>query len=136
MEVCASDGGPGGNRITSITYGRFAGTVTYFASQYQAAWYESPDGVVPVYEYSFNHSQGQSVGTARGVGDSYRFEVTLITGSTAYSRPATIGVGPPQVFSDVNYPWACREDTTPYAYQKTCQEFINYSSGRFGVVVW
>ena len=136
VEVCASDGGPGGNRITSITYGRFAGTVTYFASQYQAAWYESPDGVVPVYEYSFNHSQGQSVGTARGVGDTYRFEVTLITGSTAYSRPATIGVGPLQVFSDVNYPWACREDTTPYAYRKTCQEFINYSSGRFGVVVW
>jgi hypothetical protein len=136
VEVCAHGGGPGGSGITSITYGRFAGTVTYFASQYQAAWYETPEGVVPVYEYSFNHRQGHTAGTARGVGDTYRFEVTLIAGNTAYSRPATIRVGPLQVFSDVNYPWSCVEDATPYGYRKTCQEFINYSSARFGMVVW
>ena len=137
VEVCAYNGGPGGNLITSITYGRFAGTVTYFASQYQAAWYETPDGVVPIYEYSYNYREGYSVGTPAGLGSTYRFEVTLIDGGTMYSKPVTLAVGPRQVFSDITYPWRCREDTDPwYGYKKICDEYIDYSSGRGGLFVW
>ena len=137
VEVCASTGGAGGNLLTSLTYGRFAGTVTYFASQYQAAWYETPEGVVPVYEYSYNHREGFSVGTPGGLGANYRFEVTLVSGETAYSKAVTVAVGAWQVFSDINYPWGCREYSDPsYGYKKTCDEYINYSSGRGGVVNW
>ena len=137
VEVCAYNGGPGGNLITSITYGRFAGTVTYFARQYQAAWYETPDGVVPIYEYSYNYREGYSVGTPAGLGSTYRFEVTLIDGGTMYSKPVTLAVGPWQVFSDITYPWRCREDTDPwYGYKKICDEYIDYSSGRGGLFVW
>jgi hypothetical protein len=137
VEVCAYDGGPGGNKISSITYGRFAGTVTYFASQYQAAWYETPDGITPVYEYSYNYRHGASVGTALGIGDTYRFEVSIISGGIAYSKPVTLAISPLQVFSDINYPWSCLEDTDPwYGYRKTCSEFINYSAGRGGQYIW
>ncbi len=96
----------------------------------------APEGVVPVYEYSYNHREGY-VGTPGGLGGNYRFEVTLVSGETAYSKTVTVAVGPWQVFSDINYPWGCREYSDPsYGYKKTCDEYIDYHSGRGGVVSW
>lgn len=44
------------------------------------------------------------MGTPGGLGGNYRFEVTLVSGETAYSKTVTVAVGPWQVFSEINYP--------------------------------
>jgi hypothetical protein len=135
VDVCTRPGPSG--PLTSIGYSRFVGTVTYFSNQYDAAWYETPEGIVPIYTYSYNHSEGSSVGTLTTLGDSYRFEVTLVNGAIAYSKPISFAIGPLQTVSDVNYPWACQEFSDPlYGYKKICDEYINYSAGRFASVNW
>lgn len=135
VDVCTRPGPSG--PLTQIGYQRYVGTVTYFSSRYDAAWYETPDGVTAIYTYSYNQSEGSSAGTLTTLGDTYRFDVTLVMGAVAYSKPVSFAIGPVQIGSNVNYPWACQEFTDPlYGYKKVCDEYINYSAGRFASVNW
>jgi len=135
VEVCVRPGSSG--PVTSITYSRYVGTVTYFSNRYDAAWYETPESVVPVYSYSYNQHESSSTGSPGVLGHTYRFEVALINGTVAYSKPVSFAIGDVQTTTDVNYPWACQEFSDPlYGYKKNCDEFINYIAGRYVVLDW
>jgi hypothetical protein len=135
VDVCVRPGPSG--PLTLIAYARYVGTVTYFSSHYDAAWYETPDGVLPIYTYSYNHHESSSTGSLGVLGNTYRFEVTLINGTVAYSKPVSFAIGALQTSMDVNYPWTCQEFSDPlYGYKKICDEYINYSAGRFASVDW
>ncbi len=111
--------------------------MTYFSNRYDAAWYETPEGVVPVFTYSYNQHDSSSTGLPSVLGNSYRFEVALINGTVAYSKPVSFAIGGVQTTTDVNYPWACQEVSDPlYGYKKVCDEFINHIAGRYVVVNW
>jgi hypothetical protein len=123
--------------VTLVTYTRYVGAVTYFSSQYDAAWYETPYGNVPIYTYSNNNGQSASVGSLASFGSTYRFEVSLLSGATEYSKPVSMALGPIQVRTDVTHPWVCQEFSDPlYGYKKICDEYINLISGRFAAVNW
>lgn len=135
VDVCARTGPSG--PMTSITYARFVGTVTYFSNRYDAVWYETPDGVVPIYTYSYNRNEGSSTGSLTVLGDTYRFEVTLLSGAVAYSKPVSFAIGALQTTRNINYPWTCQEFSDPlYGYKKICDEYVDYAAGRFASVNW
>jgi hypothetical protein len=135
IDVCVRPGPSG--PMTLIGYSRYVGTVAYFSNRYDAAWYETPEGVVPIYTYSYNYHESSSTGSLGVLGETYRFEVTLINGGTVYSKPVSFAIGALQTGTDVNYPWACQEFSDPlYGYKKICDEFINFSAGRFMSVDW
>lgn len=135
VDVCTRPGPVG--PLTLINYARFVGTVTYFSSRYDAAWYETPDGIQPIYTYSYNQREGSTTGTLTALGSTYRFDVRIVNGPVAYSRPVSLAIPASQITSDINYPWACQEFSDPlYGYKKMCNEYINYSAGRFVSVSW
>jgi hypothetical protein len=135
VDVCVRPGASG--PVTSITYSRYVGTVTYFSSRYDAAWYETPEGDVPVYTYSYNQHDSSSTGPLSILGNTYRFEVTLINGTVAYRKPVSFAIGGVQTTMDVNYPLACQESSDPlFGYEKVCDEFINHIAGRYAAVDW
>jgi hypothetical protein len=130
LDVCTSFN-PGEPPFSTLRYGRFAGTVTFYASHYEAAWYETPEGTVPVYSYSYNISTGGPFGTRVPLGDTYRFEVTIISGGIAYGLPVSMTLPPMQVFTDINRPWTCTDSSyPPLLYRRYCDELIDYNAGR------
>jgi hypothetical protein len=111
--------------------------VAYFSSHYDAQWYEMPEGVVPIYSYSYNYGERSPGGTPWPLGDVYRFDVSLVSGSTEYIRPLSVPVSPLQIFSDVNRPWQCMEfDEPQWGYKRICNEFIDFRAGRSGLTNW
>ena len=109
--------------------------MSYFSSHYDAQWYETPDGVVPIYSYSYNFGYGGSGGTRWTIGSTYRFDVSLITGGVAYTNPVSFAVAAGQVFSDISRPWGCIEEVEPvFGYRRYCSEYIDFSSGRASYV--
>lgn len=135
VDVCVRPGPSG--MLTLIVYQRYVGTVTYFSSQYDAAWYETPMGADPIYTYSFNRQESSSTGSLSVLGNTYRFEVTLMNGGIVYGKPVSFAIGAEQTGRDINYPWACQEFSDPlYGYKKICDEYINYSAGRFASINW
>ncbi len=135
IDVCVRPG-PSGS-LTSITYSRYVGTVTYFSNRYDATWYETTEGVMPINTYSYNQHDESSTGSLGALGNTYRFEVTLMNGTVAYRKPISFAIGEVQTTTDVNYPWACQESSDPiFGFKKVCDEFINYAAGRYVVVDW
>jgi hypothetical protein len=136
VEVCAYRGAFVGSGTTQVTYSRLAGTVTYFSAEYDAAWYEWPDGTTPIYTYAYNYRDGSSTPLVP-LGSTYRFDVTLINGGVAYSKPVSFAITAEEISSDIDNPWHCQEFSDPtYGYKQICQEYINFARSRFGLVRW
>lgn len=98
--VCVLGAGEVG--LTSVSYMRVAGDVTYHSQGVQEVWFSAPgDG----YTYTFNYGDHYTYGDPTvPFGDDYAFSIALTDGDRTWNANVTVPLGAPETYAWTPYP--------------------------------